>query len=223
MVYSPKTKHKRNNTMIIDITMNGKAIEQVNSIKFLGVIINKSLSWEEHKQYTQRKIAKSIGIIYNCKDILSESELINIYKTFIQSNLLYAIEVWGHTVISESDILTKMQNKVLRIMFNFRRTEDAWRYSNNRIQNVKELYKNTITRICLKHHYNQLPQYFSTYILPPKNDLICLTDCGYNLRSNEHKLYNYKQVFNNKLIFTENCIDMWNGMPLEFKQKPYLK
>ena len=141
------------------------------------------------------------------------------YKTFIQSNLLYAIEVWGHTITSESDNLVKVQNRVLRIIFDCRRSEDAWHHNNNRIQNVKELYLRTITRICLKHHYNHLPEYFSDYLLPSKNHNECkLFD--HNLRSNLHKPYNYKHALEN-FKFTQNCIKIWNEKPLEFKMKPY--
>ena len=218
IIYIPRNKKSGISHRKVSITMNGKILEQVNSIKFLGVIINKSLNWEEHKQYVRRKIAKTIGIIYNCRNIMSETELINIYKTFIQSNLLYAIEVWGHTVTSDFDVLSKIQNRVLRIIFDSRRTKDALYHNNKRIQDIKELYSQTITRICLKHHYGQLPKYFSRQILPQKNSEHA-TESVYNLRSNEHKPYNYKNCTGIK--FTENCSKIWNNMPLEFKQKPH--
>ena len=38
---------------------------------------------------------------------MTEQEVINMYKTFIQSNLLYVIEVWGHGIKPENDILIK--------------------------------------------------------------------------------------------------------------------
>ena len=221
IVYLPRIKKRGSSTSKVRISMKNVTIEQVNSIKFLGIIINKALNWEEHKQYVRRKIARTVGILYNCRGIMSEIELINLYKTFIQSNLLYAIEVWGHTVTSESDILNKIHNRVLRIIFNCRRTEDAWYHNNNRIQNIQELYTQKIIRICLKHHYKQLPDYFSSQILPEKycdNNV----NFGYNLRSNEHKPYNYKRCKESNLKFTESCFKIWNSMSLKTKQKPYL-
>ena len=82
---------------------------------------------------------------------MTEEELINIYKTFIQSNFIYAIEAWGHSVSAQNDILTTLQNKVLRILFNCKRSEDAWHYAKNRIPTVKQLYHDTITNICKNH------------------------------------------------------------------------
>ena len=146
---------------------------------------------------------------------MTESELINIYKTFIQSNLLYAIEVWGHCVVSQSDILTKLQNKVLRILFDCKRTADAWRYSKGRILSVTELYDQVITRICIKHHSNQLPYHFAENIMPEKCKS---TECKtYTLRSDKHRPYNYKINTSVTSTFYRKCTTIWNDMMLKTK------
>ena len=127
MIYGPKTmKHGQKKDTIL--MMDGEEIEEVSEIKFLGIIINNKLSWEKHKLYVNRKVSQSLGIIYNCKKVMSEEEVINIYKTFSQSNPLYVIEVWGHSIKSENDILIKAQNKVLRMIFDCKRSNDAWRH-----------------------------------------------------------------------------------------------
>ena len=48
---------------------------------------------------------------------MEEKEVIKMYKAFIQPYFLYGIEVWGHSVKSEKDILLRLQSKVLRIIF----------------------------------------------------------------------------------------------------------
>lgn len=154
IVYHPNKRKKiHQDYSKTDLKMDNKVLEKVDSIKFLGIILNSKLTWEEHKQYLHRKVSKTIGIIYKCKDIMTEDGLINIYKTFIQSNLLYGIEVWGHSVSSLDDILTKLQNKVIRILFDYKRSEDAWNHSKGRILTIPELYNKALTRICIKHHY----------------------------------------------------------------------
>ena len=69
------------------------------------------------------------------------------YKTFIQPYFLYAMEVWGHTIKSDKDILVKLQSKVLRILFNCYRTADAWRYGNGHITDIRSLYKIVIKKL----------------------------------------------------------------------------
>ena len=136
------------------------------------------------------------------------------YKTFIQSNLLYAIEVWGHTVTHDSDILNKAQNKSLRILFNTKRTADAWKRSNGNILKISELYKQTIIRITSKHFRNQLPNYFTDMCMPNKASPPIITDSEYKLRSSKNKTsYAYEMLSKanqimSKTPFFMNCMNL---------------
>ena len=67
---------------------------------------------------------------------MNNGDCIKMYKTFIQPYFLYAIEIWGHTLSSKLDILNKLQSKALRILFNCKRSEDAWRHSEGQIVNL---------------------------------------------------------------------------------------
>ena len=223
LTFHPQTNRPgQHNMSHCSVNMDNKILERVNSIKFLGVIINNKLTWDEHKQYLHRKISKTIGIIYKCKNIMTENELINIYKTFIQSNLLYAIEVWGHCIVSQSDMLIKLQNKVLRILFDCKRSQDAWRYSKGRILSVAELYEQVITRICIKHHRNQLPHYFAENIMPEKYNAAESTTY-YTLRSERHRPYDYLVNTSVTSIFYKKCITIWNGMTLKTRVDSFSK
>lgn len=215
MIYKPKhTKAYLKHNDIIK--MDNKTLEKVQSIKFLGLIINNNLTWEEHKQYLHRKVSKTTGIINNCRKIMTNDQLIKMYKTFIQSNFLYGIEIWGHTVVSDTDILVKLQNKVLRILFKCKRTDDAWRHSHKQIQTIPELYTQVITRTCFKHFYGQLPEYFSSNIMPTRN-VHTQEDTIYNLRSKEYKPYNYQVELTSSTAFHNNCISIWNKIPVSNK------
>ena len=203
--------------------MHNTTLDEVKSIRFLGVIINNKLTWEPHKQHVHAKTLKSLGIINKCKYIMKEKELINMYKTFIEPYFLYAIEVWGHSVTSKTDILIKLQNRAIRNIFNCYRTEDAWRRCNNRILNIKDLYVKVLTRICHKHHCNQLPNYFSLNIMPIKiSSTANFMENMVQTRTTCHKQYNYKIDHNDHSYnFKYNCANIWNNLPIEVKQIPY--
>ena len=231
MIFKPNVRSSNNKKKLFDTTntniiMQNTILEEVNSIRFLGVIINNKLTWELHKQHVHAKISKTIGIIHKCKYIMKENDVMNMYKTFIEPYFLYAIEVWGHSITSNSDILIKLQNRVIRNIFNCWRTEDAWKICNDRITNIKDLYVKVIKRICHKHHCNQLPEYFSLNIMPIKTstDQSCL-DKFQNIpqtRTASHKLYNYKiDHSDHSYTFKYNCANIWNNLPLEVKQIPY--
>ena len=222
MVIKPKRK-KLSNKGSQNLVMDEKILEEVNTIKYLGTILNNKLTWDDHKLYVKRKVCQSIGIIYHCKGIMNDYQLINMYKTFIQSQFQYAIEAWGHSVKAENDILTKAQNKVLRVLFDSKRSDDAWRHANGRISNIHDLYKQTLTKICTKHHSKSLPTYFSQKIMPTIK-----TNQGHDhaLRSNNTTQHDYLL---NKLHDTETtnfqteCITTWNSLNTEIKNKPYEK
>ena len=223
MIYKPSyqgNKHKKSlvDTSNINIIMNDKILEQVKSIKFLGVIINDKLTWEDHKQQIYNKVCKTLGILYKCKQAMNEKETIKMYKTFIQPYFLYAIEAWGHS-ITEQDILQKLQSKVLRLIFNCKRSDDAWMHNDNKITCLVELYRNVIRRLCLKHHAGMLPNIFSESFMPAFN----ITQLQNRVtRISLDQMYNYKNTFISiDTPFKSSCVKIWNNQPFDFKVLPY--
>ena len=82
---------------------------------------------------------------------------------------------------------------------------------------MPELYKRVITKTCLKHHYNQLPKYFSDHIMPQKNK-----DKNMHLRSNKINMFDYEICGKtNNQPFINNCVAVWNSSDLKLKSKPY--
>ena len=82
---------------------------------------------------------------------MEEKEVIKIYKAFIQPYFLYGIEVWGHSVKSEKDILLTLQSKVLRIIFDCKRSGDAWIHNNNQVDSIQDLYYDVIKKLCTNY------------------------------------------------------------------------
>ena len=62
-----KTRQKRITPHNMLIKVNNETIEQKESIKFLGVIIDESLSWKEHINVIASKISRTIGVISRAK------------------------------------------------------------------------------------------------------------------------------------------------------------
>ena len=223
MIYKPQfgCKKRKNlqDTTNSNIIMNGIILEQVKSIRFLGVIINDQLKWCDHKQHIYRKVCRSLGLLYKCKSIFNEEESINMYKAFIQPYFLYAIEVWGHTIRSPVDIMSKLQSKVLRILYGYKRSEDAWRYNDNRILPLEKLYESVIQKLCLKHHMNELPPYFTEYVMPNLNNSQLEKRIT---RISLEKMYDYEiQARNSGTEFKNMCQSLWNSLPLDLKMLPY--
>ena len=67
-----------------------------DNIKFLGISIDKLLTWNQHVSNISISIAKAIGILYKVKNHLLEDSLLMIYNTLILPYLNYCNIVWGY-------------------------------------------------------------------------------------------------------------------------------
>ena len=80
----------------------------MDSVTFLGIIINENLSWKPHIQFLCNKISKAIGIIYKVKNIFPVHTLINLYNAFILPHLQYGNVIWGNYYSTHIEKLHKL-------------------------------------------------------------------------------------------------------------------
>ena len=48
-------------------------VERVKSIKFVGVLLDGNLSWEDYIKHIENKVAKSIGLLFRAKLFLDKN------------------------------------------------------------------------------------------------------------------------------------------------------
>ena len=85
MIFSSPRKTKAEHD---EIKINDNIIEEIESTKFLGVIIDNKLNWNKHVNIAKSKIAKAIGIISKAWKCLSKHTLITLYYSFVCPHLL---------------------------------------------------------------------------------------------------------------------------------------
>ena len=103
--------HQPNKTFNIPkIAINNIEIEQVDSLNFLGITIDKQLNWKQHVNAICSKISRSIGILNKLKHYLPLHIKINMYHTMISSHMNYGILAWGNN-ISRLEKLQKRQSE----------------------------------------------------------------------------------------------------------------
>ena len=69
-------------------------IERVNTMKFLGVLLDANLPWKEHIKYLENKIAKNIGLMHRANPFWDKESLLALYFSYIHSYLNYANSAW---------------------------------------------------------------------------------------------------------------------------------
>ena len=91
-------------------------IEQVPSVKSLGIYIDENLWWHSHIDKLCKKIASTIGAIKRVKPFAPQSTLLNVYISLVQSHFHYCSLVWGNWGKTLSNKLQKLQNRSARVI-----------------------------------------------------------------------------------------------------------
>ena len=79
----------------IALVANNDQLENVTKFKYLGVIINQHLTWHDHIEQLQSKIAKKLGVLKRTKHLLPVYARRIYVSTMVIPILEYASIVWG--------------------------------------------------------------------------------------------------------------------------------
>lgn len=91
-----------------------KSVENLNSIKFLGVFIDTCLSWDVHIQKLNTKLSSICGVIRCLRDQVTLDSLRIYYFSCVQSIILYGIIFWGSSPNAKKIFIT--QKRIIRCM-----------------------------------------------------------------------------------------------------------
>ena len=90
---------------------------QVERCKFLGVIINDQLNWDDQIKHVIMQVSKSCGTLYRVRLQVPRKILKLIYMALVQPYLNYCISLWGYSTTSSSmKSLFILQKKCIRIV-----------------------------------------------------------------------------------------------------------
>ena len=110
MIFS---KNKNQDLPFVPTIYNHEIIRKF-SARFLGVIMNQNLTWNDHILAIKAKMSRYVGILFKLKKILPLSARINIFHSFVQSQLTYCSLVWGLGPKSSIEKLFTEQKKAVR-------------------------------------------------------------------------------------------------------------
>ena len=77
------------------IECNGNTIQCVNEFKYLGLVIDKELKFEEHCSHVQKKIVFKCGQIVKYKRYIDPQLMTIVFKSLVYSHIDYGLPVWG--------------------------------------------------------------------------------------------------------------------------------
>ena len=95
MIFSPKSpKFKELNNITLKFD-NSSMIKRVTQCKYLGMIIDEKLNWNQHIFNLTKKLAKIVGTLYKIRYYVNKSSLVLILQSLLISSIKYGILCYG--------------------------------------------------------------------------------------------------------------------------------
>jgi hypothetical protein len=105
------------------LTLNGWNIPFVNNVKFIGVILDRKITWRLHIRTIEAKAFKAFIMTYSLfkSEQLSANIKLTLHKALIRPIMTYACPAWEFAADILMLKLKRLQNKVHRTTGNFPR------------------------------------------------------------------------------------------------------
>ncbi|GFX25448.1 RNA-directed DNA polymerase from mobile element jockey [Trichonephila clavipes] len=104
-----------------EITLQNQRIPWSQHTKYLGVIVDKNLTFRQHITYIRVKFKDTTRKLYSLicrKSKLSRHNKLLIYTLIMKPLLTYASPVWGHAAKTNINLLETAQNLIIRQICN---------------------------------------------------------------------------------------------------------
>ena len=101
----------------VTLRLNDAVLQQVHSLKCLGVNVDQNLTWDSHNASIRKKVTRNVGILKKVKPVLNRLiNLIDIYRSLIEPYFTYCCIVWDSIGETQTKSLQKFQNRAARII-----------------------------------------------------------------------------------------------------------
>ena len=96
--------------------IENKEIEQVDSHKILGVMIDKNLTWSEHTTYLGKNISKKVFQLRKIKHLLDKRSRKLFFDGHILSLVDYGSSIWGNSSDTNLKLINRMYKKAIKLI-----------------------------------------------------------------------------------------------------------
>ena len=99
------------------IIIDGNVITEVEHTKFLGITIDRDLSWLPHIESLHKKLKSATGILRRIRHNIPKENYKSLYYSLFESHMAYGITVFGGISKNNLDKLFRVQKHCIRILF----------------------------------------------------------------------------------------------------------
>lgn len=103
------------------LMIDNEMLNEVRSTKYLGIIIDDTLTFNDNAKYVANKISKKVNLLYRLGNSISSFTKCTIYKSIILPHFDYCSTLMLNYSKSNIDLLQKLQNRAMRIILKVNR------------------------------------------------------------------------------------------------------
>ena len=175
------------------VKIDGKELTRVAEFKYLGVILDESLTWNAHVNYLLSKVSKRIGILGRTRRNISMYTANTIYKSFILPVIDYCDSVWNCCGLSNAHRIERLQRRAARIIMQTDSSDDALDHLGyDTLELRRETHVLNLVKKCLN---KRCPQFLMDYFYFNRDVLPRRTRQSDRLRLPSIKLEGTKKAF----------------------------
>ena len=211
------TSRKSCNLPVIQI--DGNAIKQVNSAKYLGVFIDDHLKFHAHIEMVERKLAQFCGVSYRLKNHFNRSTALKFYYSCVYSAFNYCISVWGGVSIctGRCDRIIRLHRRIVLNLFSKYFSEDTEIFKSMEILKFTDIYKLRVAVYMFRMiQLNEFPALLS-------NLNLTYPDHNYETRNRDQLITPFPRIEAIRMNFKYQFSNIWNQVPESIKISPSIK
>ncbi|CAL8083264.1 unnamed protein product [Orchesella dallaii] len=212
--YKSRDSSVKKESMPSFITIGDKQIERVEEFKYLGVIIDSTLTFSSHFKLVVKKISDRLSYLRGFKRYLNTRILRVMVNSHLYSIIDYGIDIWA---VQSDTMLNELQAKIDRFLFEF---EYSTNYRNRKTVSDTDLLK-------VRKKFNFLS-------VKHRRDLILLKSAFLKFHSKKLEISEREssrliplmkmpkfqsQMYKSSVNY--RTISLWNGLPKNFDVKKW--
>ena len=175
-------------------------------VKLLGVHIDERLNFNAHIKLLCSKLRRACGIIFKLSSFLPKRILRIIYNSIVLPHIVYCVEVWGGTGVSNMRRVASIQNRVVKLLGE---------------GDLSSIYRNfNILPLHCLHKYFTLIKFYQMHILERSEELNKFINTleplhSYPTRFSDGLCLNVPRIYRSKFYssFIYRGTKFWNDLP----------
>ena len=98
------------------IEISNTRLERVNKFKYLGVLLDNTLSWKDHVEYIGNKTLSRLGILRRAREVLPKPTCQMLYNTLVLPLFDFCSPVWDSCGVGSKGYLYKLNRSAACII-----------------------------------------------------------------------------------------------------------